>query len=98
MISIKSPQEIEIMRQGGKILAKILDEIAQAVKPGVTTKELDKLASQLIFFAGARPAFLGHEGFPAALCASVNEVVVHAIPSGDALKNGDIVGLDLGIV
>ena len=98
MITIKTEQEIEIMRRGGEILAKILDEIAQAVKPGITTNELDELARELIFANGARPAFLGYEGFPAALCASVNEVVVHAIPSGDALKNGDIVGLDLGIV
>lgn len=98
MITIKTPQEIEIMRAGGKILAKILDEVAQAVKPGITTNELDELAQELIFANGARPAFLGYGGFPAALCASVNEVVVHAIPSGDALKNGDIIGLDLGIV
>ncbi len=98
MISIKTPQEIEIMREGGKLLAKILDEIAQAVRSGITTNELDELAQELIFANGAKPAFLGHDGFPAALCASVNEVVVHAIPSGDLLKSGDIVGLDLGIV
>jgi methionyl aminopeptidase len=98
VVTIKTPQEIEIMRAGGKILAKILDEVAQAVKPGITTNELDELAQELIFANGAKPAFLGHDGFPAALCASVNEVVVHAIPSGDKLKNGDIIGLDLGIV
>jgi methionyl aminopeptidase len=98
MIIIKTEQEIEIMRAGGKILAKILDEVVQAVKPGITTNELDELAQELIFANGARPAFLGYRGFPAALCASVNEVIVHAIPSGDSLKNGDIMGLDLGIV
>jgi len=86
------------MKQGGKILAMILDEVAKAVKPGITTKELDELATELIFSYGAKPAFLGYEGFPAALCASVNEVIVHAIPSGDKLKEGDIVGLDLGIL
>lgn len=98
MIVIKTTPQIEIMREGGKILAKILDEVANAVKPGITTKELDELAQELIFAYGAKPAFLGFEGFPAALCASVNEVIVHAIPSGDKLKEGDIVGLDLGIL
>ncbi len=98
MISIKTSQETEIIRQGGKILAAILDEVAKAVKPGITTKELDELATELIFSYGAKPAFLGYDGFPAALCASINEVIVHAIPSGDKLKEGDIVGLDLGIL
>jgi len=86
------------MREGGKILAKILDEIVKAVKPGITTKKLDELTQELIFANGAKPAFLGYDGFPAALCASVNEVIVHAVPSGDKLKEGDIVGLDLGIL
>lgn len=98
MIVIKTPQEIEIMRQGGKILAKILNEVAKAVKPGITTKELDKLASELIFLSGAKPAFLGYEGFPAALCTSVNEEIVHALPSKRKLEERDIIGLDLGIL
>jgi len=98
VITIKTAQEIEIMRQGGKILAMILNEIAKAVKPGVTTKELNELAIELIFAHGAKPAFLGYNDFPAALCASVNEAIVHSPPSGDKLKEGDIVGLDLGIL
>lgn len=98
MIAIKSKEQINIMRQGGKILAKILDEVAKAVKPGVTTKELDELATELIFANGAKPAFLGYEGFPAALCASVNEMIVHSVPSARKLKEGDIIGLDLGIL
>lgn len=97
MITIKTTQEIEIMRQGGKILAMILGEVAKAVKPGITTKELNELATELIFAYGAKPAFLGHNDFPAALCASVNEVIVHSPPSSAKLKEGDIVGLDLGI-
>jgi methionyl aminopeptidase len=97
VITIKTKEEIEIMREGGKILAAILDEVVKAVRPGVTTKELNELAEELIFSYGAKPAFLGYGGFPASLCASVNDVVVHAVPSGDELKEGDIVGLDLGI-
>ncbi len=98
MIIIKSKNEIEIMSAGGKILAEILGEVAKAAKPGVSTKELDELAKELIFAYGGSPAFLGYQGFPAALCASVNEVIVHAVPGGDKLKEGDIVGLDLGIL
>ncbi len=98
MISIKTPQEISIMQQGGKILARILDEVVKAVKPGKATKDLDKLATQLIFDSGAKPAFLGHDNFPAALCVSVNEQIVHGLPSERKLKEGDIIGLDLGIL
>jgi methionyl aminopeptidase len=98
MIIIKNKKQIEIMRQGGKILAEILNEVAKAVKPGITTKELDELAQELIFAYGGKPAFLGYQGFPAALCASVNDVIVHAAPKGDKLKESDIVGLDLGIL
>lgn len=98
MITIKTLEEIKIMRQGGEILAKILNEVAKAIKPGITTKELDKLASELIFLSGAKPAFLGYEGFPAALCTSVNEEIVHALPSKRKLEEGDIIGLDLGIL
>jgi methionyl aminopeptidase len=98
MIFLKKKNEIEIMRQGGKILAEILNEVAKAVKPGITTRELNELAQELIFAYGAKPAFLGYQDFPAALCTSVNDVIVHAVPKGDKLKEGDIVGLDLGIL
>ena len=85
------------MAEGGKILATVLKQIASMVKPGITTMELDRAAEALILAAGAKPAFKGYEGFPYSLCASVNENVVHGYPSNEPLKNGDIVGLDLGV-
>ncbi len=98
MISIKDKQEIELMRAGGKILAFVLSELKKAAKPGVTTQSLDELAERLIYEQGALPGFKGYQGYPAALCASVNEEIVHALPSGRKLKEGDIVGLDLGVL
>ena len=97
MIIIKSPQEIAIMREGGKILAKILKKVEKEAKPGVTTKELDEYAEKLALKYGSRPSFKGYNNYPSALCVSVNEEVVHGIPSGRKLKEGDIVGLDMGI-
>jgi methionyl aminopeptidase len=98
MIKIKSQDEIEIMRQGGKILASILLAVAKEVKPGVSTKYLDELAERLIYEKGALPGFKGFDGYPATLCTSVNEEIVHALPSGRQLKEGDILGLDLGVL
>lgn len=104
MIPIKTFQEIEIMRQGGKILAKVLDGVGEAIKPGVTTQELDRLAEGLIFSYGAMPAFKGFKGeknekpYPATLCTSINQEIVHIVPSERVLKEGDIIGLDLGIL
>ncbi len=95
---IKSPEEIQIMAEGGKILAKVLKEIAAMVKPGITTLELDRAAEALILKYGSRPAFKGYEKFPYSLCASVNENIVHGYPSNQPLKEGDIVGLDLGVL
>jgi len=86
------------MRQGGKILAFVLREVAKAVKPGVTTQSLNDLAEKLIVERGAAPAFLGYQGYPASLCTSVNEEIVHALPSSRKLREGDIVGLDLGVL
>lgn len=86
------------MSEGGKILAKTLKEIEKMVKPGITTLELDRAAEALILASGAKPAFKGYEGFPYTLCASVNDVIVHGFPSNDKLKEGDIVGLDLGVL
>ncbi len=107
MIVIKTKQEIEIMREGGKILAEIMGELANYVKPGTTTKELDKVVSNLVFQYGAEPAFLNHidkedpesrkHPYPATLCTSVNNVIVHAMPSDYQLKSGDIISLDLGV-
>jgi methionyl aminopeptidase len=98
MITIKTKQELEIMRQGGKILASVLSHIAKEAKEGVTTKYLDELAEELIFENGALPAFKGFDGYPASLCTSINEEIVHALPSNRKLKNGDILGLDLGLI
>ena len=97
MITIKSEKEIEIMREGGKMLAGIMEELRKKVQPGITTKELDRVAETLIFKSGAEPAFKGYENFPATLCTSLNQVVVHGVPSNYKLKSGDILSLDLGI-
>src|SRR3989344_3009071 len=100
---IKTEKEIQAMREGGKILAKILEEVAKKVAPGVTTAFLNKEAIRLISAYGARPSFLGYRPkgapspYPAALCTSVNDEIVHSIPSKRKLSEGDIIGLDLGI-
>jgi methionyl aminopeptidase len=98
MIHLKTEEEINIMAEGGKILAAVLAEIEKMAKPGITTLELDKAAEALIVKHGAKPAFKGYQKFPYSLCASVNENVVHGYPSNYTLKNGDIVGLDLGVL
>ena len=98
VIPIKTPEEIAIMAQAGQLLAKIIRELKAKIEPGLTTQELDKLAEELILKSGAKPAFKGYRGFPASLCTSVNEQVVHAVPSKRELKEGDILSLDLGIV
>jgi methionyl aminopeptidase len=98
MINIKSKQEIEIMKEGGKIAAHILKKLAEAAKPEVTTKELDDLAEKEIKKSGAEASFLGHAGYPASICTSINSQVVHGVPSfKDVLKENDIIGIDLGI-
>lgn len=98
MVYLKSSQEISIMAEGGKILAEILKKLSKAVKPGVTTQDLEDLARELTKEARIKPAFLGYGGYPAALCASVNEEVVHCEPSSRGLKEGEIVSLDMGII
>ncbi|HEX2049086.1 MAG TPA: type I methionyl aminopeptidase [Actinomycetota bacterium] len=99
MIYKKSPEEISIMRRGGAILAGVLDRLEAAVHPGVTTAELDRIAEDAIVAAGARPSFKGYRGFPASICASPNEVIVHGIPSPrERLEEGDIVSLDVGVL
>lgn len=98
MIFIKTQREIETMQIGGRILAEILDKVAKAVKPGITTAELNKFTEELIQKAGAVPAFKNYQNFPAALCTSINEEIVHGVPSERKLKEGDIIGLDLGIL
>ena len=98
MITIKTPQEISLMREGGKILSQILKELIERVKPGVSTKELDRAAGALILAFGAKLAFKGYEGFPGVLCTSVNEEIVHMIPGSRALKEGDMITLDIGLI
>jgi len=97
MITIKSKEEIEIMREGGKILARIMKELEKKVKPGITTQELDRAAEALILKSGSQCSFKGYEGYPACLCASINEEIVHAVPSARVLKEGDMLSLDLGL-
>lgn len=97
MISIKGQEEIKIMVEGGKILAKIMKELEKAVQPGITTKELDKLAEELILKSGGKCSFKGYENFPACLCTSINQEIVHVTPSDRILKEGDIISLDLGL-
>lgn len=98
MIYIKTPEEIKKMSKAGKLLAEVLEKVKQRVEPGVTTQELNNIAEELILKSGSNPAFLGYNDFPATLCTSVNEVVVHQIPSNYKLKNGDILSLDIGLI
>jgi methionyl aminopeptidase len=104
MITVKSPEEIKILREGGRRLALVLYEVAERVKPGLATIGLDELAEKLIKKAGGEPSFKNYKGpgdkipFPASLCISINDEIVHGIPSKDRiLKEGDIVSLDLGM-
>ena len=99
MVQLKSKSEIEKMRKAGAIVGQILVEIADLVKPGATTYDLDLFAQTRTKELGAKPAFKGYHGFPATLCVSVNEEVVHGIPSKKrVLKDGDIVGVDFGVI
>lgn len=97
-ILIKTQEEIEIMAEGGKILAQILAKLENEVRPGIATRILENKARELIRLFKVKPAFLGYEGYPTALCTSVNNVVVHEVPSQRILKEGDIISLDFGII
>lgn len=96
MIPIKSDLEIKIMRENGKILASIINKLKDKVEPGITTLELDRLAQSLVLKYEGKPSFKNYEGFPAALCTSVNEQIVHGVPSERVLKEKDVLSLDLG--
>ncbi len=98
MIYIKSSAEIAKMRESGKILYDALCEVEKSIKAGITTKELDQIAKEYILSQGAKPSFLGYNGFPASICASVNEVVIHGIPSQKKLNEGDIISIDVGVI
>ncbi|MGN1332924.1 MAG: type I methionyl aminopeptidase [Lachnospiraceae bacterium] len=98
-VSIKSEREIELMRQAGKILAKVHDELGKAIRPGISTLEIDQLGERLIRGFDCIPNFLNYHGYPASICVSVNEEVVHGIPRKDRiLQKGDIVSLDAGLI
>lgn len=92
----RTEEEIELLRENGILVSKTLAEVGKRVAPGVTTAELDRVAETFIRDHGAVPNFLGYDGFPASICASVNDVVVHGFPSDYVLKEGDIVSIDLG--
>lgn len=97
MITIKSKEEIKIMRGGARLLARIMRKLERIAQPGIETKKLDELAKELILKFKAKPSFLNFEGYPAVLCTSINEEIVHALPSERKLKEGDILSLDLGL-
>ena len=98
MIRLKSEEEIALLRENALMVSKTLAEVGRHIEPGITTRELDAIAEQYIRSLGAVPGFLGFEGFPATLCMSVNDVVVHGFPSGYKLKEGDIVSVDCGTI
>ncbi|HKY71228.1 MAG TPA: type I methionyl aminopeptidase [Nitrospira sp.] len=98
MIILKTPDEIAVMAKASRVVAEALEVLKSAVKAGITTDELDRLAESEIRARGAIPAFKGYRNYPKTLCASVNEQVVHGIPSKRVLKEGDIIGLDLGAI
>lgn len=99
MITIKTEEQIAKMRESGKITKNVLDLIGKTIKSGMTTKELDKIAYDYIKSCGAEPSFLGYSGYPASLCVSIDDMVVHGIPSNDIIiKEGQIVSVDVGVI
>jgi methionyl aminopeptidase len=98
MIILKTPEEIQIMERASKLVAETLQALKREVRPGITTEDLDRLAEEFIVARGGKPAFKGYRSYPRTLCASINDQVVHGIPSKRPLKEGDIVGLDLGAI
>ncbi|MBO0994220.1 type I methionyl aminopeptidase [Bacillus sp. SD088] len=97
MIICKTPREIDIMRDAGKIVALTFQELKKSIQPGVTTKELDTIAEKFIKEHDAYPSFKGYNGFPGSICTSVNEELVHGIPGKRVLEKGDIISLDIGV-
>lgn len=97
MIVCKGKAELDKMREANLIVAQVLDYLGSLIQPGITTSELDAVAEDMILKAGAKPAFKGYRGYPATVCASVNDRIVHGIPNDDPLKQGDIVGVDVGV-
>ena len=98
MIIVKTEKQIQAMRECGKILRDTLLKVEEFIKPGMTTKEVDKFVHRYVISRGAKPSCLGYEGYPAATCVSVNEVVVHGIPGDRVIEDGDIVSVDLCVL
>jgi methionyl aminopeptidase len=99
MVTIKSQREIELMRKAGKFLAMTHEELAKAIKPGMSTWEIDKIGEEIIRGFGCIPSFLNYNGFPASICVSLNDEVVHGIPRKDCIvREGDIISLDAGVI
>ena len=98
-ITIKSPREIELMREAGRLLGQVHDELAGIIRPGISTKEIDRVCEEIIRSYGCTPNFLHYQGYPASVCVSVNEEVVHGIPRENRIiQEGDIVSLDTGLI
>ncbi len=97
-VQIKTPEQIELMRIAGKVVADTLETLRISVTPGITTGELDLIARDCIYGAGGTPSFLGYYGFPAAICTSINEVVVHGIPGDKVVNEGDLISIDCGAI
>ncbi len=98
MIILKSAAEIEKMRQAGKITAMVLEKVAKEVKPGIKTRQLDTVAAEEVSRLGAKPSFKGYRGYPACLCVSINDEIVHGIPGDRVIREGDIVSIDFGAI
>jgi methionyl aminopeptidase len=98
LVALKSPSEIALMRRAGAVVAEMLERCGAAVKPGVTTGELDRIGAEVIREHGAASSFLGYYGYPATICTSVNDEIVHGIPGKRRLREGDIVGIDVGAI
>ena len=98
-ITVKSPREIELMAEAGRILSQVHQELGKALHPGMSTLDIDRLGEEIIRGYGCIPSFLNYNGYPASICVSLNEEVVHGIPSADRIiKEGDIVSLDAGVI
>jgi len=97
MIPLKSESDLEVLRLSGKILSRVMQKLARSIKPGITTAEIDNLALEFIKTENARSAFKGYRGYPAHVCTSINEEIVHGIPDNRVLKDSDIISLDIGI-
>ncbi|MCX8013937.1 MAG: type I methionyl aminopeptidase, partial [Rectinema sp.] len=97
MIRVKNERQIQGIRESCRMLSELYEQLVPMIRPGVTPKELDRFAHRFIVSRGGKPAFLGYEGYPATLCVSVNEVVIHGIPDDRPFAEGDIIGIDCGI-